>query len=89
MIHKSSWQQENRSHPSEKIKDDLCVVKFRLDVERLHDLELEELPEVELPFGGRVVENLANENVGSEFLNLLRKMRPLIQNLLRMQIIVA
>ncbi len=49
----------------------LGVVELGLHVERLHDLELEKLPEVELvPPGGRVVD-LADEDVGAQLLHLV------------------
>jgi len=62
MVKKKNWDKSN-----------LCVVKLGLDVERLHHLELEKLPEVEFALGGRVVEHLANQNVSAEFLHLSRK----------------
>ena len=48
----------------------LGIVELRLDVERLHDLELEKFPEVELLSVGCRIGDLADEDVGAQLLHL-------------------
>ena len=48
----------------------LGIVELRLDVERLHDLELEKLSEVELLSVGCRIGDLADQDVGAQFLHL-------------------
>ena len=48
----------------------LSIVELRLDVERLHDLELEKFPEVELLSVWCRIGDFADKDVGAQLLHL-------------------
>ena len=48
----------------------LGIIELRFDVERLHDLELEKLPEVKLLPVRRGVGDLTHKNMGTQLLHL-------------------